>query len=156
MPVGALVALVAQTPDIVGHSCALPGVQPGASGPMPLGPPPGKMVPGMPGVGMPMMIAVPPVPIIPGFIILPVRRRRPSGRAPSCRRCRRAPLVPAMPGPDLPAIPVVVDPPGVAVPPPQPRETVAAVSKETTTIDKSGSRHVGSFHAYGGQHARVG
>ena len=135
MPVGALVALVAQTPDVDGHSCALPGVQPGASGAMPFGPPPGKTVPGVPGVGMPMMTAVPPVPVMPGFIILPVPPPPigPGGIVPP------APLVPPVPGvPALPrpAIPAVVEPPGVAVPPPQPRETVAAVRKETT-IDRA-------------------
>src|SRR4051794_109824 len=62
-PVECAVALVAQVPFTVGHSSALAGVQPGASGVRPAGPPPVHTTLGGPTVGTPAL--APPRPIMP-------------------------------------------------------------------------------------------
>ena len=90
--VGLDVALVAQTPEEEGHSWALAGVQPAASGTLPVGPPPGKTVPGEPGCGMPIMIEpAPPVPVFPGPIGfgIPMAFIPPAPSAPAAPRSSR-------------------------------------------------------------------
>ena len=136
MPVGLDVALVAQVPLADGHSCALPGVHPAASGFVPLGPPPGNTTLGEPGVGTPMTTTPVPAVPMPPFGIMPMGPPPPA-MPPGFGMLPPAPVAPG-PGP----------PPGIALPPPpQPTGMRTAVRRKGTR--EEGSCRMGNLRVCG-------